>query len=425
MVKGKSNYKYDVIVVGAGAAGILAAGRAAELGAKVLLLEKMKQSGRKLLITGKGRCNISNDASTSEYFKNIFPNGRYLKHAFNNFFSEDIVKLLDDNGVPTTTERGNRIFPTSNSAKDVHAGLMRWLAKYPVDILYQTKVENLLVENGKVLGVSVMRANKKEDVPCENLILCTGGKSYPATGSTGDGYKLAQSVGHTIQQVRPALVPLVTLGDTAASLQGLSLKNVNAIVWVNGRKAKEEFGEMLFTHFGLSGPIILSISRFAVEELNKKNTVEISIDLKPALDEQKLDARLLRDLDANGKKNIENIFKLWLPSKMIPVFLEYLSIDGIKEGHQMTAKERRKTMLLMKNFRFDVSGYRGFEEAIITSGGVTTSEVDNKTMQSKLIKGLYFAGELLDLDANTGGFNLQIAFSTAWLAAKSSTKKEE
>ncbi len=413
---------YDVIVVGAGAAGLIAAGRAAQLGGKVLLIEKMKQPGRKLLITGKGRCNISNDASTSVYYKNIYPNGRYLKHAFTRFFSEDIVKLLKENGVPTTVERGSRIFPTSNSAKDVQTGLLKWLSNYPITFLYQAKVEQLIVKSKQLKGVIINKGEKKQEIEAKNVIICTGGKSYPATGSTGDGYRLATDVGHSIQTVRPALVPLETVGNTASNLQGLSLKNVNAVLWVNGKKQREEFGEMLFTHFGLSGPIILTLSRFAVDEIRNENTVQISIDLKPALVEQKLDARLLRDLDANGKKQIENIFKAWLPAKMIPVFLNDLGIDGKKAGHQMTAKERRKTMLLMKNFTFTIRAYRGFKEAIITAGGVSTSEIDSKTMQSKLLNGLYFAGEVMDLDANTGGYNLQIAWSTAWLAAESCLK---
>lgn len=411
--------KYDVIVVGAGPAGLIAAGRAAELGGKVLLIEKMKKAGRKLLITGKGRCNISNDASPTVYFKNIYPNGRYLKHALSVFSSNDIVKLLNDHGVPTSTERGNRIFPTSNSAADVLNGLMKWLRKQQIDFLYQTKVENILIEDGFVRGVRTLNDSRNMNISSKNVIICTGGKSYPATGSTGDGYLIAQKVGHTIQKARPALVPLTTSGNMTDSLQGLSLKNVKASVWFNNKKFKEEFGEMLFVHYGLTGPIILTLSRFAVDELSKKSKVEINIDLKPALDEQKLDARLLRDLNTHGKKRIENIFKLWLPLKMIPLFLQRLEIDGKKPGHQMTAKERRKIMILMKNLRFEVVGHRGFKEAIITAGGISTKEINGKTMQSKLIKNLYFAGEVIDLDANTGGYNLQIAYSTAWLAAES------
>ncbi|MDP4208525.1 MAG: NAD(P)/FAD-dependent oxidoreductase [Bacteroidota bacterium] len=412
--------KYDVIVVGAGAAGLIAAGRAAELGAKVLLIEKMERAGRKLLITGKGRCNITNEAPMSEFFKHIYPNGRFLKHAFATFFAGDIVKLLADHDVETNVERGGRIFPVSNLSADVVQALLRWVNKNRVEIRYGTKIEKLIVSDGRICGIEVLSSGKTETLEASNVIVCTGGSSYPATGSNGEGYKLSKAVGHSIEPVLPALVPLETEGDLAERLQGVSLKNVNAVVWVNGKKQKEEFGEMLFTHFGLSGPIILTLSRFVVDELRKNNKVEISVDLKPALDEQKLDARLIRDLNEHGKKRIANIFSEWLPSKMIPVFIDLAGVDATKECHQMSAKERRKIMLLMKDLRFKVTGNRSFKEAIITAGGVSTKEVDSKTMESKFVKGLYFAGEILDLDADTGGYNLQIAWSTGWLAAQSS-----
>ena len=411
---------YDVIVVGAGASGLIAAGRAAELGGNVLLLEKMERAGRKLLITGKGRCNITNDAPVSEFIRHIYPNGRFLKHAFSTFFSQDILRLLADQGLETVVERGGRIFPVTDKSADVVNALMKRVDKLRVEIEYGQKAESLIICDGIAKGLKVSSAGQSREVLGRNIILCTGGSSYPATGSTGDGYRMAAAAGHTIAPPRPALVPLETSGEMAQKLQGLSLKNVNAAVWVNGRKFREEFGEMLFTHFGLSGPIILSLSRFVVDELLKKNQVEISVDLKPALDEVKLDHRLIRDLDEHGKKKMVNIFRLWLPAMLIPVFLEETCIDGEKEGHQVTSKERRKIMLLMKNLRFRVSGYRPFKEAIITAGGVITSEIDPKTMESKKVRNLYFAGEVIDLDADTGGYNLQIAFSTAWLAAQSS-----
>ena len=412
------NKEYDVIIVGAGASGLIAAGRVAGLGGKVLVIEKMKTAGRKLMITGKGRCNISSDASESEYYKNIFPTGRFLKHAFARFFSKDIVELLNNQGVETITERGDRIFPISNNAGDVVKALLKWVRSPNVDILYESRVEELIIDHDEVRGVKVMRQNKEINYYAKKIIIATGGKSYPATGSTGDGYRLAHQTGHKIDEVKPALVPLVVKGDLASKLQGLSLKNVNAIVWINGKKYKEAFGEMLFAHYGLTGPIILTLSRWVVQELDKNNKVEISIDLKPALDEKKLDARLLRDLDSHGKKQLENIFKLWLPAKLIPVFIQELKLDGGKPGHQMKADERRKILLTMKDLRFEITGNRGFKEAIITSGGVATSEIDGKTMESRLIKGLYFVGEVINLDGNTGGFNLQIAYSTAWLAAE-------
>lgn len=409
---------YDVIVIGAGAAGMMAAGRAAERGAKVLLVEKKERAGRKMLISGKGRCNITNFSSQANFFKNVFPSGRYLKHAFGRFFTDNIIELVAKFGVETKIERGNRVFPVSDKAKDVVDALLRYVNQNNVIIKYNTRVDAILSENGKITGVKVQENNKIKDILCKNVILCTGGKSYPATGSTGDGYFFAKELGHTIVEPKPALVPIQTSGDVAEKLQGLSLKNVNAMLWVNGKKYKEEFGEMLFAHFGLTGPIILTLSKFVVEEVDKKNNVKISIDLKPALDQKKLDARLLRDLNEHGKKNVDNIFKLWLPSKMISVFIELLKIDSKKQAHQISAKERKSILMLMKNFEFEVSGYRGFKEAIITSGGISTEEVSGKTMQSKIIQNLFFAGEVLNLDANTGGYNFQIAFSTAFLAAE-------
>jgi predicted Rossmann fold flavoprotein len=414
--------KYNVIVVGAGPAGLLAAGRASELGARVLVLEKMERAGRKLLITGKGRCNITNDAPMAEFISHIQPNGKFLRNAFSRFFSEHIVELLHANGVETVVERGGRIFPASNKSADVLNALMDWNRKHKTEFHYNFKVEKLIVEDKQVIGVEVSENGTKREYLASSIIVAAGGNSYPATGSSGDGYKLAKTVGHTISEVRPALVPIETEGNLAEQLQGLSLKNVNAVVWVNGKKQKEDFGEMMFAHFGLTGPIILTLSRFVVDEITRGNSVEISIDLKPALDEQKLDARLLRDLNEHGKKHLDNLFREWLPSKLIPVFLEKTGIDGNKECHQVSAKERRKILNLMKDFRFKAKGYRSFKEAIITAGGINTNEIDPKTMESKVVKNLYFVGELLDLDADTGGFNLQIAYSTGWLAGESAVK---
>lgn len=408
---------YDVIVVGGGAAGIMAAGRASQKGARVLLIEKMNRPGKKILITGKGRCNLTHDAPPSEYFKNIFPNPRFLKHAFHHFFKDDVIRILHDQGVRTTTERGNRVFPVSNRSLDVLNALWHWMNKGKPDTLIDTSVENLIIKNNTVKGVSTMSNQGRKEYFAQKVIIATGGKSYPATGSGGDGYGWAKQSGHHIVSPMPALVPLVVKEvDKARNLQGLSLKNCNAILWMNGKKITEAFGELLFTHYGLSGPVILSMSRQVLSFELHENKVEISIDLKPALDEKKLDARLLRDLDASGKKQVENIFRLWLPSKMIPVFLDELQIEGKKPGGQLSAAERRRIRILMKDMRFTITGNAGFKEAIITSGGVDTRQVDSKTMESKKISNLFFAGEILDLDGNTGGFNLQIAFSTGWLA---------
>ena len=409
---------YDVIVVGAGPAGLLAAGSASEEGRKVLILEKMRQEGRKLLITGKGRCNITNDSNAGEFMKHVYPNGRFLRSAFGHFFSNEILELLHKYDVETTLERGGRYFPSSNKSADVLSALLRWIKDLNVEILCGMRVEKLLVDNQGIKGV---QANGQE-FRAAKVILATGGKSYPATGSNGDGYELARVLGHAIVPARPALVPLETRGGLAKQLQGLTLKNVQATIWVNDKKCGEDFGEMIFTHFGLSGPIILTLSRIVVDALNDGSKAEVSIDLKPALDEQKLDARLLRDLDETGKKRISNLFRNWLPASMIPVFMELAGIDPQKEGHQVSSKERKRIRNLMKNFRFEISAYRSFKEAIITAGGIPTSEISPKTMESKLVSGLFFAGELIDLDAKTGGYNLQIAYSTGWLAGKSSGK---
>jgi predicted Rossmann fold flavoprotein len=406
---------FDVIVVGGGPAGLMAAGRAAETGCKVLVLEKMERAGRKLLITGKGRCNITNDAPLADFITHVYPNGRFLRHAFSQFFSGDIINLLKAQGVETILERGGRFFPSSNKSADVLNALLTWVRQLGVEIRCHHRVEKLVLENQSVKGIVV----HGKLIEAKHVILATGGKSYPATGSTGDGYELAGQVGHSVEALRPSLVPLETAGKVARGLQGLSLKNVKAVVWVNGKKAGEDFGEMLFTHFGLSGPIILTLSRLVVNELRKQSKVEITVDLKPALDEKKLDNRLLRDLDEHGRKKIGNIFGNWLPSKMIPVFMELLEIDPDKEGHQISAKERKSIRKLMKSLPFTVTGTRSFREAIITAGGIPTSEISPRTMESKLVQGLFFAGELIDLDGETGGYNLQIAYSTGWLAGDS------
>ena len=407
--------KYDVIVIGAGPAGLLAAGRAAELGGRVLVLEKMRQPGRKLLISGKGRCNVTNDAALSEFIKHVFPNGRFLKSAFGHFFSGDLIALLQSQGVEVTLERGGRYFPASNKSADVLQALLGWLTTLKVEIRTGHRVEKLIIEDETIKG---LEANGQTFL-AKNIVLATGGKSYPATGSNGEGYLLARQAGHSLVSPRPALVPIETSGTLAQQLQGLTLKNVKAIVWINGKKAGEDFGEMLFTHFGLSGPIILTLSRIIVDALQQRHRVEVAVDLKPALDEQKLDLRLLRDLNEHGKKNFGNMLRSWLPASMVPVFIELLQIKPDKECHQVNAQERKKIRMLLKDFRLQVCNHRPFKEAIITAGGIPTAEIVSKTMESKLVKGLFFAGEIIDLDAETGGYNLQIAFSTGWLAGNS------
>jgi predicted flavoprotein YhiN len=436
--------EHRVIVVGAGAAGLMAAGQAAEMGAETLLLEKMDRPGRKLRIAGKGRCNLTNVASVSESIAHFGPNGRFLRQALHQFFNSDLVAFFEELGVRTVTERGGRVFPASSQAQDVVDALARWVREQGVTLRTHSPVERLLVEEGQVVGVEASSASSRKGESstltststltltstltstrvyrADAIIVATGGASYPATGSTGDGYRLAQAVGHTIVPIRPALVPLETAGDVAPRLQGLSLRNVTVQVWVNGKKQAEAFGEMLFTHFGLSGPIILSLSRQVVDALRLGQRVSLSIDLKPALDEGKLDARLLRDLDAHGKQQFHTLLKGLLPRKLIPVCLDLTGIPPDKMAHQITSEERGRLRTWLKDFRLEVTGHRPFTEAIITAGGVDVREVDPRTLASRLVEGLYFAGEVLDVDADTGGYNLQAAFSTGWVAGRSAAR---
>jgi predicted Rossmann fold flavoprotein len=411
--------EHQVIVVGAGAAGLMAAGQAAELGARTLLLEKMDRPGRKLRITGKGRCNLTNVAPPSEFVERFGPNGRFLRQAFSRFFAPHLVAFFEERGVRTVTERGGRVFPASDEAHDVVDALAHWVTKLGVTLKTQSPVKQLLVEEGRAVGV---QARGGQEYCADAVIVATGGASYPATGSTGDGYRLAESVGHTIVPIRPALVPLETAGDVAHRLQGLSLRNVAVRLLTDGRKKADAFGEMLFTHFGVSGPMILYLSKLAVDALRAGQEVELSIDLKPALDEHKLDARLLRDFDVHGRKHFRNLLKALLPGKLIPICIDLTGIPADKPAHQITAGERQRLRTWLKGFRLEVTGHRPFEEAIITAGGVDVREIDPRTMESRLVKGLYFAGEVLDVDANTGGFNLQAAFSTGWVAGRAAAQ---
>ena len=407
-----------IIVIGAGAAGLMAAGHAAEHGARVLLLERMERPGRKLLISGKGRCNLTNIAPLPEFLKHFGDGGRLLKAAFAGFFSEDLTAFLDRRGIATITERGGRVFPQSGIAGDIVDALVRWNIKTGVEIRTRARVEELLVRGGRAAGVHA----DGENIPGDAVIVTTGGASYPATGSSGDGYLLAESAGHTIITVRPALVPLVTAGDIAQRLQGLSLKNVRPSLWVDGRKRADEFGEMLFTHFGVSGPAVLTLSGAAVDALANGGKVELSIDLKPALDDPKLDARLLRDFQQFAKRQFATILKELLPASLIPVCIDLTGIPGEKSGSHITAEERKRLRIWLKNFRLAITGHRGFKEAIITAGGVARQEINPHTMESRKLPGLYFAGEVLDIAADTGGYNLQAAFSTGWLAGEKAVK---
>jgi len=425
--------RHNVIVIGGGASGLMASGQAACLGARTLLIEKMKRPGRKLAITGKGRCNLTNIAPLEEFIQHFGTGDRFLRHAFSRFFSEDLLLFFEELGVPTIIERGGRVFPKSGSAFDVVQALLTWSEKCGVETIRRRRVTRLIVDEGRVSGVEVspflFRGNtppvpKKEFYVADAVIIATGGASYPDTGSTGDGYRLAESVGHTVIPIRPALVPLETAGNTASRLEGLNLRNVGVRILVRGKKIADAFGELLFTSFGLSGPVTLSLSHRVVDLLMSGERVELSIDLKPALDSTKLDARLLRDLDRRGKEPIMTLLGGLLPRKLIPLCLELTDIEGTVPGNQITAEKRKRLRKWLKNFTFEVTGYRSFKEAIVTAGGVNRGEIDPRTMASRLVKGLYFAGEVIDIAADTGGYNLQAAFSTGWLAGRHLTLPE-
>jgi hypothetical protein len=404
---------HRMIVIGAGPAGLMAAGQAAGLGAEVVLLEKMDRPGRKLALTGQGRCNLTNVAPPDEFLAHF--NGRFLRQAFHRFSSMDLIAFFQSLGVQTVTERGGRVFPAGEDAQEVVDALAGWAKRQGVALRTGAPVGQLLVKEARITGVQTADGVQ---FPAHAVIVATGGASYPGTGSTGDGYRLARSVGHTLVPIRPALVPLTTAGNVAPRLQGLSLRNVNVSVWVEGKRQAVAFGEMLFTHFGVSGPIILTLSKGVVDALRRRQKVVLSIDLKPALDEAKLDARLLRDLDTHGKRQFQTYLKELLPTTLIPVCIDLTGIPADKPAHQITAQERGRLRQWLKDFRLDVSGHVPLAAAIVTAGGVDTGEVDPRTMASRLIEGLYFAGEVLDVDADTGGYNLQAAFSTGWVAGR-------
>ena len=409
-----------VIVIGGGPAGMMAAITAAENGNDVTILEKMPSFGRKLLITGKGRCNITSSLYMSEFIKNTPGNGRFLYSAFQNYTNADIIEFLRKQGLKVKEERGNRIFPVTDKSIDVLNCFKKRIDELKIKYKFDTRVEKILIKSNEVLGV---RTNK-EIIQTDKIILATGGKSYPLTGSTGDGYKIAKDLGHTITPIKPSLVPLeVYEKEECKRLQGLSLRNV-AIKLIDEERKKliyEDFGEMLFTHFGISGPTILSssahLARYReIDYLLKKKYISLSIDLKPALTEEQLDDRILRDFKEFKNKQFKHSLDKLLPQKLIPLIIEVSGIDGNKRVNEITKTERKRLGQLLKNFTITIKAFRPVEEAIITAGGVSTREINPKTMESKLIKGLYFAGEIIDVDAYTGGFNLQIAYSTGYTA---------
>ena len=395
-------------------------------GDKVTLLEKMESLGKKLLITGKGRCNITSSLPIQEFIQNVPGNGMFLYSSFNNFTNQDIIEMLQKEGVKVKEERGHRIFPVTDSSRDVLNALLKELKKADVQIKTNAKVEKILTQDGKVTGVQATINGKKQTINADKVILATGGKSYPVTGSTGDGYEIVKKLGHTITKIKPSLIPLTAKKEDlelCKELQGLSLVNVS-IKLIDTSKNKiiyEDFGEMLFTHWGVSGPIILSSSAHLlryknVEELLEKGQIELSINLKPALTAEKLENRILRDFNAQKNKEFKNSLNDLLPKKLIEPIIKLSGIDREKQVNSITKQERRKLVDLLQNFKIKINGFRPIEEAIVTSGGISIKEINPKTMESKIIKGLYFAGEVIDVDAYTGGFNLQIAWSTGYTA---------
>jgi len=401
-----------VIVVGAGAAGLMAAGKAAERGLDVLVLEKNDKPGRKLRISGKGRCNITNDTDIDGLIRNIPGNGSFLYSSFYTFSNEDIMQFFTDEGLELKVERGGRVFPVSDDAKDVVSVLVRHAVESGAEIRYRSPASSIEVSNGAVKGVKL---KNDETIECDSVILATGGESYPGTGSTGDGYRMAQKLGHTVTPLRPSLVPLVSSEKWVRDLQGLTLKNISITLYDRQRKKiYNDFGEMLFTHFGVSGPVILSASRH-IMQYDYRN-VFLSIDLKPALSPEVLDSRIQRDFEKYSRKQFKNSLDDLLPKKMIPVIVELSQIPADKPVNQITKAERRSLASLLKGLTLEICGSRPISEAIVTAGGVSTDEIDPATMESKLVKGLFFAGEVIDVDGYTGGFNLTIAFSTGCVA---------
>lgn len=409
-----------VIVIGGGPAGMMSAITAAERGNDVTIIEKMPSFGKKLLITGKGRCNITSSLYMSEFIKNTPGNGTFLYSAFQNYTNTDIIEFLRKQGLEVKEERGNRIFPITDKSIDVLNCFINRIKELNIKYKLHTKVEKILIKNYEILGVRT----DKEIIQTDKVILATGGKSYPLTGSTGDGYKIASELGHTIMPIKPSLVPLeVYEKEECKALQGLSLRNVG-IKFIDATKNKviyEDFGEMIFTHFGISGPTILSGSAHLVrykeiEKLLENKEIKVSIDLKPALSEEQLNDRILRDFKEFKNKQFKHSLDKLLPQKMIPQIIKLSGISEEKRVNEITREERKKIVRLLKNFEIKIKGFRPVEEAIITSGGINIKEINPKTMESKLIKGLYFAGEIIDVDSYTGGFNLQIAYSTGYTA---------
>ncbi|MDD3251042.1 MAG: NAD(P)/FAD-dependent oxidoreductase [Lachnospiraceae bacterium] len=405
-----------VVVIGGGAAGMMAAIGAAGAGHQVHIYEKNEKLGKKIFITGKGRCNLTNACDTEELFGNIIHNPKFLYSSFYSFTNFDMMDLMEQCGCPVKTERGNRVFPVSDKSSDVIHALSVRLRELGVEVHLHEEAAGLETDAGHVTGIRLKKGGRL--VPADAVIVATGGLSYPTTGSTGDGYRFAKAQGHTVTELSPALVPFETRETVVKDLQGLSLRNIRVRILKGSKELYEEFGEMLFTHYGVSGPVLLSASSFVAEAL-KKEPLTLTIDLKPALSEEQLDARILRDFEEIKNKQYKNALVHLLPAKLMPVIVERSQISPEKQVNEITREERHRIVSQMKDFRLTLTGLRDYKEAIITQGGVSVREVNPSTMESKKIQGLYFAGEVLDLDGVTGGFNLQIAWSTGYLAGSS------
>lgn len=405
-----------VIIIGGGAAGMLAAAGAAANYNEVHIYEKNEKLGKKIYITGKGRCNITNASDMDTVMNNIVSNGKFMYSAFSSFNNEDIITMLNEEGVETKTERGNRVFPVSDKSSDVINGLKKRLKGLGVNIHLNHEVKDIITDNNKVTGIILKDGTK---VYGDYVIVATGGASYETTGSTGDGYRFAKKAGHNIVSIRPALVPLVTKETYPKDIMGLALKNIRVEFYVDDRPVFSDFGELLFTHFGLSGPVILSGSSYVTEALQNKHNVYVKIDLKPALSVEMLDERLLRDFNNNINKDFRNSLNELLPKNLIPVIIEESGISPYKKVHEITKEERNTIVKIIKGLKLNIEKTRDFNEAIITQGGVATNEIKPGTMESKKVSGLFFAGEVLDVDALTGGYNLQIAWSSGYQAGKS------
>ncbi len=394
---------------------MMAAGQAAASGASVILLEKMKHPGNKIRISGKGRCNITNDSDIHDFITHFNRAGRFLHQPFSHFFAPQLMSFFRERGVSLITERGQRVFPASGDSAEIVDSLIIWLQECGVDIRNSTAATGLLVQNDAIAGVKINQGH----LPCDAVILASGGKTYPATGSTGDGFSFAERVGHTITPLRPALVPLVVEEPLTRQLAALDLKNVGIRIYVNGKRRINDFGEMGFTRFGIGGPVVLTNSLYVVDSLISGKKVTISIDLKPALDDAKLDRRLLRDFQQRNKEPLHSVLRGLLPKQLSSTALSCCNLDGAKLAGTITTRERVRLRSWLKDFRLTITGYRPLSEAIITAGGVDVNEIDPQSMESKKVAGLYLTGELLDINGETGGYNLQAAFSTGWLAGRS------